>query len=55
MLNGWYVFSSPICAILPLFGLCLSEILDDFSKLGLLWELLSQLKDEVVREPKVDG
>ena len=28
---------------------------DDSPKLGFLWELLSQLKDEVIGEPKFDG
>ena len=28
---------------------------DDYPKLGLLWELISQLKDEVIREPKFGG
>ena len=40
--------------MLPLFGLRLSEMLDECAKLGFLWELFSQLKDEVIVEPKFD-
>ena len=41
--------------MVPLFWLHLSEMFDDFPKLGFLWELLSQLKDEVIGEPKFVG
>ena len=48
-------FPLPIFAMLPLFWLCLSKMFDDSPKLGFLWELLSQLKDEVTGEAKFDG
>ena len=49
------IFSSPIFVMVPLFWVCLSEMFDGSPKLGFLWELLSQLKDELVRKPKFDG
>ena len=41
--------------MLPLFWLFLSEMFGDSPKLGFLWELLSQLTDDVIAEPKFDG
>ena len=41
--------------MLPLSWLCLPEMFDDSPKLRLLLELLLQLKDEVIGEPKFDG
>ena len=34
---------------------CLLEMFDYSPKLGFLWELLSQVKDEVIGELKFDG